>query len=365
MVSRRATGQVVLAARFSSAALRYWLGVYPFICRDIRHWHGRAECIPDPVLRRLALDAHRAKRGNVEGAGAFAAFAPRATRRLVARAQVAFQMAYDYADTLAEQPHDRPVLNGHQIHQALRVALDPDACRPDYYAHLVNHDDDDYLNGMVGACRVATAPLPSYRAVVSSLRRLCERIVVYQSLNLTVEQGGHGALSRWALRVTPAGSGLCWWETAASAGSSLGIFALLAMAANHEIERAEVMAVENAYFPWIGALHSLLDSLADEFEDEASGIQSLLGYYVSPAQAAARLVRLAEQAASLVENLPDANSHKMILAAMVSHYLVAPRARSVTATLATEGILDAMGGLALPTKLVMHGKYALSRSPAR
>ncbi len=89
---------------FISAARRYWLSVFPAVRRELRHWQLRANEIPDPVLRRLALDAQHHKRGNIEGAAAFAAFVEPASRPLVVRALVAFQTAYDYADILSEQP---------------------------------------------------------------------------------------------------------------------------------------------------------------------------------------------------------------------------------------------------------------------
>ena len=89
---------------FMGAARRYWLSVFPAVSRERRHWQVRANEIPDPVLRRLALDAQHCKRGNVEGAAAFAAFVEPASRPVVVRALVAFQTAYDYADVLSEQP---------------------------------------------------------------------------------------------------------------------------------------------------------------------------------------------------------------------------------------------------------------------
>ena len=45
------------------------------MCIHIARWQRLAQRIPDPELRRLALAA-LAKRGNIEGAAAFAAFAP-------------------------------------------------------------------------------------------------------------------------------------------------------------------------------------------------------------------------------------------------------------------------------------------------
>src|ERR1700734_3798639 len=101
--------RLAMASVFAGAASRYWLGVFPLLTREMRHWHERARAIPDPVLRRLALITQETEQGNLEGAAAFAVLAPRAHRARVVRAVVAFQAVYDYVDTLAEQPCEDPV----------------------------------------------------------------------------------------------------------------------------------------------------------------------------------------------------------------------------------------------------------------
>ncbi|MGH2879976.1 MAG: DUF2600 family protein [Solirubrobacteraceae bacterium] len=345
---------------FLTAAARYWCGVYPQVCRDIRYWRGRAERIPDPTLRRLALEAHDTKRSNLEGAAAFAAFAPPVHRKLVVHAQVAFQIAYDYADTLAEQPNERPTINARRLHQALCVALEPDLPQLDYYAYGPYRQDAGYLRSVVDACRGTLLLLPSRATVAPSLLRLCEKIVTYQSLNLSIEQGGHRELSTWAKTATPSAARLFWWETAASAGSSLGVFCLIATAARMDVDSTVARSVEDAYFPWIGALHSLLDSLVDEHEDERSGVLSLLHYYASPAVAAERLIHLAQRSSGAVGRLPDASRHKTILAALIGHYLVMCRTRTRTVKLAQDGLLKATGILARPTRVVMKAQSAVA-----
>ena len=63
------------------------------------------------MLRQLALDALD-KRGNIEGAAAFAAFVPLARRAKATRATSAFQAAYNLLDMLGEQPSPDPVRDG-------------------------------------------------------------------------------------------------------------------------------------------------------------------------------------------------------------------------------------------------------------
>jgi tetraprenyl-beta-curcumene synthase len=315
---------------------RYWLSVYPMICAERRCWRQRAEAIPNRTLRGLALEAQQVKRGNVDGAAALATFVPRRLRPTAVRAQVAFQSIYDYVDTLAEQPGPQPAANARQLHQSLLVALDPRAEHADYYAHQANKADDGYLRALVEACRSSLRTLPCHSVVMPQIRTCAERIVGYQSRNLTEAQGGQRDLERWAAALIPKGSGLRWWEAAASAGSSLGLFALIAAAARPSANSDEAHMIQMAYWPWIGALHSLLDSLTDQQEDHAAGQRSLLSYYRTRGEAASRLRLLTEEAKRAAAALPHAGDHTLILAAMTSHYLARATPGTLAATVSRE-----------------------------
>ncbi len=351
-------------ATFTTAAVRYWLSVFPRIRRELGHWQRRARTIPECALRQTALAVQRTKHDNIEGSAAFAAFVPRAHRPAVIRAQVAFQAIYDYVDTLAEQPHTDPIRNARQLHRALLGALHAEPPQIDYYRYHRHRYDSGYLQALTGACRTALDNLPSYPSVAPTTRRLAERIVTYQSLNLTRAQGSYHALARWASDETPPDTGLRWWETAASAGSSLGIFALIAAAAHTTVHRHETAAIERAYFPWIGSLHSLLDSLIDLPEDIAAAQHNLIEHYNSPQETAARLRTLAAESADHARALPHGLQHAMILVGMASHYLTAPEAQLPHAVLARSAVLDAIGGFAGPTMLVLRLRRTV-HSPRR
>ena len=289
---------------------------------------------------------------------------PRSHRPAVIRAQLAFQAIYDYVDTLAEQPHANPIRNARQLHRALPAALNLASSPGDYYRHHAHRDDGGYLQAITNACRAALATLPSYPAVAGPAHRLAERIVRYQSLNLTQTQGSYHALARWASHETPPDTELRWWETAASAGSSLGIFALIATAAHPAIHPHEATAIERAYFPWIGSLHSLLDSLIDQPEDAATEQHNLIEHYASPRDTAARLRALAAESARRARALPRGLQHTMILAGMASHYLSAREAQLPHARHAKSSVLEAMGDLAAPTMFVLRLRRAAQTQPS-
>jgi tetraprenyl-beta-curcumene synthase len=354
-------GRLELAGAFTKAAGRYWLGVFPCVGREVRHWRARAGEIPDPVLRRLALITQRDERGNLDGAAAFAVLVPRAHRACVVRAVVAFQATYDYVDTLAEQPSVDPVANGEQLHLALLAALNPDGNHANYYAHHSGERDNGYIRNLIDTCRGAFAALPSYARVAEPALRAARRMVAYQSFNHQARGDPHDALARWASGLTPAGTGLRWWETAAAAASSLSVFALIAAAAQPGLSAGETAAMEDAYFPWIGALHVLLDSLIDRAEDADAGLHSLVDHYASAEEAATRLRTIAGRAIQATETLSAGTQHALILAAMTSFYLSAPHASTPGALLPAQTVRDTMGSLASPTMVVFGARRAAAR----
>ena len=356
---------------FISAALRFWLIVFPSVCRELRRLRQAAAEIPDTVLRGLALEALD-DRGNIEGAAAFAAFVPARQREVVIRGLVCFQAAYNYLDLLAEQPSADAVDNGYRLHQALIVAVGrvgTECSHLDYYERCPWHEDGGYLVRMVEQCRAALDELPSYGIVAPAAGRAAARIAEFQSMHLTRRQGDHRALENWGRAQTPAGSGLRWWETAASAGSSLGVFALVALAAGTQVSAGDVAAVEEAYFPWIGALHSLLDNLVDRCEDEQNGQRSLVEYYASPEDAAVHMTALATRATSLARSLRREPRYTIVLAAMASYYLSMAEAGEPEVLPLSREILGSVGGPVRPALAIFRARRLAGRlrhrDPAR
>jgi tetraprenyl-beta-curcumene synthase len=338
----RSAARVELAGAFAQTVICYLARVLPHVERELVHWRDRAAAIPNPALRAAARDA-LAKRGNLEGAALFATLAPPADRRAALRALLAFQTAYSYLDALSELPSERPVENSDQLHQALLVALCPGAPHADYYAQNPERDDGGYLVAVLDACRDALAALPSYAPLAPTAREAAARIVDFQALNLSEPQGGHSALERWAREITQVGSGLAWWETAAAAGSSLAVHALIAAAARTGLDAGDARAIERAYHPWIGALHSLLDSLVDRREDHARLTLSLLDHYGPPTAMVERLAALALRARHAADELPDRCAQRVIVTAMCSYYLSAPECRAADARMVAGALSGALG----------------------
>jgi tetraprenyl-beta-curcumene synthase len=361
------------ARAFVATARVYWLEVWPILRRELSSWRRHAESIPDASLRHVALRAQRAKRRNLEGAIAFATLTRPEHRLRSAQAMAAYEAAFDFLDCLCEMPNSDPVGNGRQLMQALTIAVQPGRDHDDYYARCEHPTaDSGYLQMLVGACQRALAPLPSYPVVSAGLLRVSKRIETYQSLNHGGADGSHHAFARWASREAAhhqaSGNGpeLYWWEMGAAGGSSLAAFALIAAAADPATESHQVGAIDSAYFPWIGATNSLLDSLIDQAEDAAPGQHRLLDYYDSAEQLAARLELITGEARQRAQAVDASHGHTLILAAMMSFYLTQaearlPDARQIRDRLRRNGTSR---GFDLPCTLVMRARNLVAATHA-
>ncbi len=337
---------------FANAALHYWVFVFPRSAHELRRLRRRARAIGNPEARRLALQA-LAKRGNLEGAAAFATFAPWRQRARAVRALVAFQAAYNYLDLLAEQPSTDPVARARRLHEVLCVALDSaptSLALPD-----IGLDDDGLLGEIVERCRTSMSELPGYAVAAPTALAAARRIVAFQSLSLARDD----ALERWTISQLPPPGGLAWWELAAAAGSSLAVHALIAAAANASLHDTDVAELAAAYFPHASALHSLLDSLVDGDEDAATGQMSLIGCYPSPSVAAREMRALTVEALAAARQLPHGRRHVLLLSAMACSYISIPQRGSAAREIAGE-VRGALG----PTASVVLLVFRLRRRAA-
>lgn len=347
---------------FAAAAVRYWLVVFPRVCLELRRSRRRAQGIADPDVRAAALAA-LAKRSNMEGSAAFAVFASSRRRADVVHALVAFQAIYNHVDMLAERdPGGASVDRARCLHRTLLVALDPedvgglDLLEPDR-----SGADDGYLAALIERCHVALSRLPSYAALAPFARIAAARIVEFQSLSVASRH----ELEAWARRETPPSTGFQWWETAAAAGSSLAVHAIIAAAASPTSSRADAAAIDGAYFPAIGALHSLLDSLVDLDEDAVTGQLCLLDCYPSRADAAAGMRALMRRALTNSRRLPRGRGHELLVVAMACSYVSAPAAMTGGASGVARAVCSELGARARPALLVFELRRLAARFATR
>lgn len=351
--SQRARAREVAALAVVMA--RFWLTVLPLVRAELRGWQRLAAAIPDGGLRAQALATLESERLSAAGAALFAATAPRRrgrSRPELVRALVAYQVTCDYLDTLAEQPSADPMGNGAQLHRALADAVG-DGPLADHYRDHVACDDGGYLAALVHACRRACATLPAYEPVRAAALREARRNEV-QGINHAPAGVREPALRRWAAaeRARDAATGdATWFELAAAGSSSLAVLALIAAAADPATADDDAERVRRAYFPWIEALSTLLDSVADLRQDLASGELSFVSRYPTQALAVARLRVLTARALAGARSLPRGERHAALVVGMIAMHLSEPGAWQADSQPAARAVLGAADATAMRSML--------------
>jgi tetraprenyl-beta-curcumene synthase len=316
---------------------------------ELRKWRSLAVEIPDQTIRLLALGALERKRGNTYGAGMFWTL-PRVRSHSLLRLLVTYQVLWDYLDSISEHDSTTGKASTRQLHLALVDALDPSRPISDYYRHHAGHDDGGYLCALVHACRECCLRLPSFQRVRPLLVREAVRVEV-QAINHDPDADGReAALREWVARELPSGQDAQWFELAAAAGANIAIYALLALAAEPACDEGEIARVYRAYFPWAGALATMLDSYVDEVEDVAAGGQCYVAYYPSHELATRHMVRLLQRCLYEVGGLTNSKRHTLLAGCMVAMYLSKDSARTRETRETTRRLAGAGGSL---TKILL------------
>ncbi len=324
-----------------AAAARELLWGLREVSREMRTWQVLATQIPDGPIREDALDSITRKRENAAGAALFSIL-PRRRNRDLLRLLVAYQMIWDFLDSVSERGAHEGTANGLQLHKALVEALTPGAPISDYYRLNPWREDGGYLRALVEACRQSCATLPSYGRVQSIVVREAERAHV-QALNHDTDAGCRDeALRRWAAREFAEERRLRWFELSSAATASLAVHAFLALAADPACTDTDVRQTYAAYFPWIAGAATMLDSYADQVQDEANGDHCYVGHYTSQTEAGERVRNMVARSTAEVRRLSNGHRHAVIAACMFAMYLSkdgarAPDLRADTASIARAG----------------------------
>ena len=316
---------IALGPRGWTATARFVARVIPRAGRELAAIRLRAERIPDAALREQALASIDGKAYHVQGGCILATFMRGADARRYVAIVAALETIYDYLDNLCDRLPGVTQAAYATLHASLIDALDDRRTPSDYYRDGPAGDDGGYLRSLVDGARAGLRELPNY-AIVRD--RLVEVAGYYAELQV-LKHGPAGARERacdaWYGRNREQFPGLAWWEFAAACGSSLPVFALIALAAREQLDPAEIDATLNAYFPGVSAVHILLDYFIDQAEDREHGELNFVACYASSAEAVVQLRRLVTATLARVRTLAGSAHHRFLVEAMCVFYLTHPK----------------------------------------
>lgn len=335
-----------MARTLALLVTRYLRQLHPLARIELASWHERARRIPDRRLREQAISTLISERANAEGAALFAGLAaPRWAPSLV-RASVAYQVMYDYLDTVTETPVANHAADCTLLHQATLAALDRNAPIKDWYALHPSRNDGGYLTAFVREVRSVCADLPAYDFVAPRVRASARRAAEVQTL-AHCTPGNVESLRTWAAQLIPDDPSLRWFEHAAGASSTLDIHTLFALATEPDTRPARVNAT-HSHLTALCGLNTLLESLVDLPDDLRTGDYSYISHYRTAHMTAGRLGHIARRARSTAASTSQPAAHLAILTAMASLYLARSTAWHPGARRTAHAILTELPLVALP-----------------
>jgi tetraprenyl-beta-curcumene synthase len=326
---------------FAAAGRELLWGLWA-VSSEMAAWRGRVLTIPDTATRRDALEALTSKRTHADGAALFSIL-PRRRKLPLLRILVAYETVLDFLDNV----HERlaTAANGQQLHLAMREALDPDRFVSDYYREHLWQDDGGYLRALVQASRECCGRLPSYPCVRNKLITEGTRAEVLEVNHDPRPQRRDIRLKRWAEREYGEDPGASWFELTSAVSASLTVHALLALASEAPCRENDVEAVYAAYFPWISATSTMLDSFVDQGEDTVAGSHIYVGHYGDPDYARDGVETLILRSMGGTRTLRNPHRHSVIVACMMAMYLSKDSARTPQMRATTASLIRAGGPL--------------------
>jgi len=340
--------------------IAYEASIVALARREIQRWATAAAAIPDPTLRRLAIEAIAIDAGNAEAAAAFAVTAPRHLRRTTVELLVAQQLLLDYVDMVGEQIADL------QCGLVLSSALPATISNPEWTPGFDPFNDGGYLVALTAICHRRLRQLPSISAVEQQAEVAATRCAEALAHTHTAARSGDVAeLRRWAAKQAGA-QGYAWWEIAAGGNSNLALLALLAAAADPATTHACAREIASAYWPHVCAMSTLLDSIVDHERDASCLNFSFVSHYPGTRAARDGLIHATRLSLTAVRPLRHSHTHTMIVCGVAGYYAASATPGSLAASVAPS-VIRQLGRAATPIVVALRTRrrraYARSSSP--
>lgn len=294
--------------------------VLPAVRRCLNGWKARAQQIPNLELRKQALSSIKAKRFHCEGGSIYGLLAGRHWREAI-KFIVAYQTISDYLDNLCDRSTSLDPEDFRALHESIAHALTPDSTDTNYYRARADQADGGYLKELVKTCQDVLRQVPNYAKVAPALHELANYYCDLQVHKHVQIEERVPRLKTWFSSYQKQLPELSWYEFSACAGSTLGIFCLVAYAFDQELSDELTSQVKNSYFPWVQGLHILLDYLIDQEEDRINGDLNFCFYYQSTDEMLDRFKHFIQNARKSVAQLPHPRFHQLIHQALLGVYL--------------------------------------------
>ncbi len=296
------------------------LRIQPVTHQYLQQWKERAQNIPNPEFRKQALMSISTKTFHCEGGALYGLLAGDRYKEAI-KFIVAYQTISDYLDNLCDRSTSLNPDDFRALHESMLQALTPAAQLTSYYRFRQEQDDGGYLAALVKTCREVLRTLPDCEIAAQALRQLVSVYIDLQVHKHVKTDERLPRLQAWFEEHKEDLPAMSWYEFAASSGSTLGIFCIVAHLFYPSASSELISKIKKAYFPWVQGLHILLDYLIDQEEDRQGLDLNFCSYYRDNNILVQRLSYFYQQAQLSVSCLPDAPFHHLINCGLLGIYL--------------------------------------------
>ncbi len=300
--------------------MRVYRSVFPLVHKQLAYWKERAEQIPNPELRKQALASIEGKTFHCEGGAVYALLSEHDIEKCI-EFIVAYQTISDYLDNLCDRSTSQDPDDFTALHESMSHALSLHSEEVNYYRHRSEQEDGGYLNELVATCQKVLRSVNHYEEISPFLLELgkyyCE-LQVHKHVTISERIP---RLTKWFQTYEHSLPAMEWYEFSACAGSTLGIFCLVAYAFQEDFDKKKASMIRKSYFPFIQGLHILLDYFIDQEEDKQGGDLNFCFYYPHETNLLERLRYFLKESKKGLNDLPDAAFHKLVQQGMVGVYL--------------------------------------------
>ena len=190
-----------------------------------------------------------------------------------------------------------------------------------YYRYRDDQDDGGYLDELVETCQDVLKKTKHYDKIAPILHELacyyCD-LQIHKHVKLEEREP---RLQTWFEAHKENLPEMSWFEFSACAGSTLGIFCLVAYAFHDELHDEDIAKIRQGYFPYVQGLHILLDYFIDQEEDRIGGDLNFCSYYENEQVILDRMKHFVEEAEKSIGDLPHAKFHRLISRGLLGIYL--------------------------------------------
>jgi tetraprenyl-beta-curcumene synthase len=182
------------------------------------------------------------------------------------------------------------------------------------------------LAKLCNQCREGLSMLPSYWEISPKIKKYMQLYIDLQTYKNYPKQIRNEFLSTWSDYYIKKYDGIYWWEFCAASDSLLGIIAMYYLASDTQISAEEIRLIDEACFPWLCCLESLLRSYNANRILLGNDVFDYTYYYDNLKAIEERLEYMASKAEASICRLKDKNYFSFIFKAMTGLYLSDPEA---------------------------------------